>query len=489
MPKLKFQAGDIIKNQIKAHPRCEFFIWDSKIFYNNRTLEQGENTENIYSCTQGPFSGSISGSGFISLHEYNIDRVHDEKFVLAELVDQRHIAWVGPSGDRVLKNNLITPYVMANSDGLGVKFKNISPEDFRSRITDYTETPEASTAEADRWTLAVTGNAVMTSSIHRKFYPEDDCDDNKCRKHIRALRNVINSYAPLSPYFSFQRSDDNARPSLEDRVTYNGETRDFLTHPVNMISIPSIFYGSTIKRGSVNLRYYITGTLIGELRDERQNGTLVQVGPTGSVGSGSTAGVIMYNEGIVLLTGSWDLGNANDDGSGSPRHKLDYKNTNASFSSNAVTSSWLFFGVGANDGTGSQNNGSTSPGAYNRVSASYNFSFQGTTYVPTLTMFAHAPKGKLNYSNNVTYLTHSSAANFRKPRKSNIRYREQTDIKIKNTVSSSVLDATASFGKQTFITKIGIYDEDERLIAIASVAKPVKKLENRDYTFKIKLDI
>ena len=35
MPKSKFQAGDIIKNQIKAHPRCEFFVWDSKIFYNN----------------------------------------------------------------------------------------------------------------------------------------------------------------------------------------------------------------------------------------------------------------------------------------------------------------------------------------------------------------------------------------------------------------------------------------------------------------------
>ena len=479
MPKFKFQAGDIIRNRIKAHPRCEFFIWDSRIFYNNRSLEQGENTDNIFSCTRGPFSGSISGSGFISLYEYNIDRVHDERFFASE-DDQRHHAWISPDGDRVLKNNLITPYVMANSDGVGVKFKNISSEDYRNRITLYEpewDLRDPTTAPAG-WTLAVTGNAVMTSSIHRKFYPEDDCDDNKCRKHIRALRNVINSYTPLSPYFSFQRSDDEARPSLESRITYNGETRDFLSHPVNMISIPSIFYGSTIKRGSVSLKYYLTGTLIGELRDDRQNGTLIQVGPTGSTGSGSTAGVIMYNEGIVLLTGSWELGTS-----------LDYKNTNASFSSNAVTSSWLFFGVGANDGTGSQNNGSTSPGAYNRVSASYNFSFQGTTYVPTLTMFAHAPKGKLNYSNNVTYLTHSSAANFRKPRKSNIRYREQDDIKIKNTVSSSVLGATASFGKQTFITKIGIYDEHERLIAIASVAKPVKKLENRDYTFKIKLDI
>ena len=469
MPKFKFKAGDIIKNQIKAHPRCEFFIWDSKIFYNNRALEQGENTDNIYSCTRGPFSGSVSGSGFISLNEYNIDRVHDELASDATLPG----AYIGPNTDRVTKNNFITPYVMANSDGIGVKFKNISPFDYRTIIADYA---------AGAGSLSVTGSAVMTSSIHRKFYPEEDCDDNKCRKHIRALRNVLNSYATLSPYFAFSGS-------LEERITYQGGPRDFLTNPVNMISVPSIFYGSTIKKGSVSLKYYITGALIGELRDDRQNGTLIQVGPTGSVGSGSTAGVIMYNEGIVLLTGSWDLGNAKDDGSGSPLHKLDYKNTNASFSSNAVTSSWLFFGAGGNDGTGSQNDGSTNPGIYNRVSASYNFSFQGTSYVPTLTMFAHAPKGKLNYTNNMTYLTHSSAANFLEPRKSNIRYLEQSDINIKNTVSSSVLDATASFGKQTFITKIGIYDENERLIAVAAIAKPVKKLENRDYTFKLKMDL
>jgi|10_taG_2_1085330.scaffolds.fasta_scaffold29642_2 hypothetical protein len=486
MPKFKFKPGDIIKNQIKAHPRCEFFIWDSRIFYNNRTLEQGENTDNIFSCTSGPFSGSISGSGFISLYEYNIDRVHDER---TDGTIQRHAAYIGPDTDRVTKNNLITPYIMASSDGVGIKFKNVSPDDYRAVIADYDYVDPSRPLAVGLGSLAITGSAVMTSSIHRTFYPEDDCDDNKCRKHIRSLRNVLGHYVPLSPHFSFQRSDDNARPALEDRVTYNGETRDFLAHPVNMISVPSIFYGSTIKRGSVSLKYYITGTLIGELRDDRQNGTLIQVGPTGSVGSGSTAGIIMYNEGIVLLTGSWDLGNAKEDGSGSPLHKLDYKNTNASFSSNAVTSSWLFFGAGGNDGTGSQNDGSTSPGNYNRVSASYNFSFQGTSYVPTLTMFAHAPKGRLNYSNNVTYLTHSSAGNFRKPKKSNIRFIEQSQVKIKNTVSSSVLDATASFAKQTFISKIGIYDENDRLIAVASVAKPVKKLENRDYTFKIKLDI
>ena len=74
-----------------------------------------------------------------------------------------------------------------------------------------------------------------------------------------------------------------------------------------------------------------------------------------------------------------------------------------------------------------------------------------------------------------------------------------TDFKIKNTVSSSwdVLTSSnipsystnsASFKKQTYISKIGIYDEQKNLIAIAKLAKPIKKTEQDAYTFKLKLD-
>ncbi len=103
-------------------------------------------------------------------------------------------------------------------------------------------------------------------------------------------------------------------------------------------------------------------------------------------------------------------------------------------------------------------------------------------------MFAHAPKGELNYSNNPTYVkcTHDRA---KKPLTSSIGYVEKKDIQIKNTMSSSYADPTASFQKQTFISKIGIYDDDLNLIGVASVAKPVKKLEDRDFTFKLKYDI
>jgi hypothetical protein len=35
---------------------------------------------------------------------------------------------------------------------------------------------------------------------------------------------------------------------------------------------------------------------------------------------------------------------------------------------------------------------------------------------------------------------------------------------------------------------VGIYDKDKNLIAIASLANPVKKTEKRDFMFKLRLD-
>ena len=56
-------------------------------------------------------------------------------------------------------------------------------------------------------------------------------------------------------------------------------------------------------------------------------------------------------------------------------------------------------------------------------------------------------------------------------------------------MSSAYVDPTGSFEKTTYISKIGIYDEDRNLIGLASLAKPVKKTQDRDFTFKLKLDI
>jgi hypothetical protein len=58
----------------------------------------------------------------------------------------------------------------------------------------------------------------------------------------------------------------------------------------------------------LELSFFISGTLIAKIQDINKNGELIQT--TGSSGSGSVAGVVMYNEGFVLLTGSWSLDNS-----------------------------------------------------------------------------------------------------------------------------------------------------------------------------------
>jgi hypothetical protein len=118
---------------------------------------------------------------------------------------------------------------------------------------------------------------------------------------------------------------------------------------------------------------------------------------------------------------------------------------------------------------------------------SYQIDYRGTNYVPVMTMLAHAPKGELNYSNNPTFVRSGQRRKLTPVTGSRI-YREIDTIEAKNTMTSSYADPTGSYQKQTFITKIGLYDDDNNLIAIATLANPVKKLEDLDYTFKLKLD-
>ena len=100
-------------------------------------------------------------------------------------------------------------------------------------------------------------------------------------------------------------------------------------------------------------------------------------------------------------------------------------------------------------------------------------------------MLAHARKGHLNFSNNPTYIKYGQTLD---PITSSIKFREQTTLEIKNITSSSYKNHSASYRRQTYISKIGIYDEKRNLIGIAKVATPVKKTEERDFTFKLKLD-
>ena len=270
-----------------------------------------------------------------------------------------------------------------------------------------------------------------------------------------ALQNVAKKYTTLSPHFIF---DPNQSPT--GKIPSVGTRSLIHDTPINFIFIPSMYYGSTIKKGSVELNYYITGSKIASCADINHNGTLI--GTTGST-SGSVVGLVMYDEGIIMLTSSVKLEEDN--------HGIKYNGYTP------ASGSWLHYATTLNDSDVITYDDT-------QASASYDLSFKGTSYVNSMTMFAHAKKGHLNHSNNPTYRDLEFERN--QITGSGITFAEGTST-IANIVSGSYV--SASFDKTTYISKVHIYDEDGNLIAITSMASPVKKTLEDEFTFKMKLDL
>jgi hypothetical protein len=427
MPLYKFGVGDVFYNQIKAHPSSSFYIYDSSVYLNNKATEPGSFVSNV---------GGIP-TGHVSLFELNVDRAanSDETLVIGH----------SSSGDASLDplrnvpdTGLVYPFVYRGLQKMA--FKSMT----RSQFNAYTDGD------------VLTGSYQMSASIVRSFYNISPNSFFSSNKTGSALRNSVDYAARLGPHY----------------ITSSwGETTG-----VNVIDIPSTFFGSGIKRGSVKLDFYVTGTLMGSLRDKHHNGALIQEsGSESSAEDGQIAGVVLYEEGFIILTGSWNMATALPDTN--VLNDVDFEG-----SSLTSVGNWLRYGMGANDlvtpALESLSNGS----------ASYGLSFAGTHKIPTVTMLAHANRGELNYSNNPTYIEYSVNTASYYPTTGSYFYGEQ-ELTIKNIHSSSYSDPTGSLKKTTYITKVGIYDDKKKLIGIASVAKPVKKTEERDLTFKLKLDI
>ena len=407
MPLYRFSSTDVLHNYIETHPRVEFYVYGGKIYYNNEPEIKGNHTA----------SAKHVPSGHISLYEYNIDKPDAQ--------------------------NKITPFI--SKDGSLNAFSTVTTEKYNKEF-NYGDKIE--------------GSYPMSASITREYYTQGqvrDAEVGSVTGHISALKNTLNHYTYYSRHYEYKST----APEKESLGGWDKGTQE-----LSLISVPSIFYGSSIEKGTVELNFYVTGSLVGKLEDIRKNGELVQTHPPESNGSGSVAGVVLYNEGFLLLTGSWDLsdGTQTQDylGNGSP-----------------VAPKWVHWGVGANDGVGQSSDNIL-------TGSSFELFFNGTNTIPVVTMFARAPIGKLNHSNNPTFL--NANQNLTANTGSQI-YAEPKKLSVKNIVSGAYSDQTASFKKQTYISKIGIYDKNKNLIGIAKLATPIKKTEERELTFKLKIDL
>ena len=415
MPLYKFGAGDVFYNQIKAHPSSSFFIYLGHIYHQNKSAEIGG-------------SSSFAGipTGHVSLYEMNVDREN------APVIGAIGASSSSDTDKNVKNTGFIYPFVYKGLQAMA--FKDMSRSEFaRFDVGDV-----------------LTGSYQMSSSLVRTLYPAG-AGFNDVNATGSALKNSLDFAKRTGQHYDFQ----------------SGSSEE-----TNIIQIPSIFYGSQIKKGSVRLKFYVTGTLTAELQDRHHNGALIQYSGSAhaSANDGETAGVVLYKEGFIILTGSWNL-----EGTAPVLEDKDYINSSVN-----TVPRWTRFAMGANDHLSGNIN-------QNNASASFSIDFAGTEKVPTISMHAHANRGELNYSNNPTYIKFGQTASYH-PVTSSTFYGE-SELNIRSIYSSSYDDPTGSLKKTTYITKVGFYDDKKKLIGIASVAKPVKKTEERDLTFKLKLDI
>jgi|10_taG_2_1085330.scaffolds.fasta_scaffold02402_2 hypothetical protein len=480
----KFGPNDVIVNTMRAHPSCEFLVYDGKVYYNNIPQMSGANTDNIL-CT--------TGSGYVSLYEKNIDRA----FTNTDRI-------IGPSGPGLSSYTASVESAMADSEpnkfvldtGRIYPFliKDSSMQTFKTMRDDIYSSfmvgdiISGSTGSAYEIVYPLPNKPVflgggmgtpkryqypMSASITREFMTgaagiarrgagqRQTCYDLtpgghiipassfKCtpyHRHFWALKNRLDFYGILSEHYRVSSSygDKNLQK-------------------VNLISIPEIFFGSGIKPGTVSLKWYYTGSLAGELRDTKRNGELIEV--SGSSVS-SVAGVVLYDEGFILLTGSWAL---NDE------------SLVLAPGAAADNPKWIYFAVGANDGANQTTIGHSN---FNKIA--FNLSFKGASDTQVVTVFAHAKRGEANYSNNPTYLQYGQT--LLQATSSHV-YEENPNRIIANTVSSSYSGYSASFKRQVYISRIGIYDDNKNLIGVATLSNPILKEEDQDYSFKIRLDI
>ena len=443
----KFGKNDVLINTIKANPRNEFYIYSSSVFYNNRARQQG-----VYSG-----DARVVGTGYLNLYEYNIDKgasgiVYGPSDVAAAG------GFTGPG-----TNLYINPYITKDSSRISLTMTTAS----------LTFSEWGGLFYGDR----LTGSYPQYATIRREFITTPSASsDSKCDERsidcshnysYMSLRPLLDYYGTLSPHYKISSSYGN---------------KD--TQELNLIHVPAIFYGNKIKPGTVSLRWYVTGTLIAELADLKQNGELIQTGngDKSSALSGTVQGVVMYDEGFLLLTGSEDITNAYSFSLRPP--------SDTARSGEKQTPSWKLWGVGARDGItqDSFETDTTAPhetGATFR-SASFGLSFQGESTTETITLYARAPRGQVNYSNNPTFIKHNQK--LLSVTSSHV-YEENKERLLKNIVTSSFGDYEEKFRRQVYISKIGVYDEQKNLIGIATLADPVLKDENQDFVFKLKMDI
>lgn len=368
--------------------------------------------------------------GHISLYELNIDKP-------------------AGAGD----SNMIRPFTKRTSGYLSDAIPKVQQLNAVGEITEYIAVQVAGELVPATASLDADNNVVLAEPLES----EDPMSVEHYLEFLEEneINEVYGSY-PLSSsitprYVEVNESGEIVGDTLKmyahslintinyyKYVSIKYDSTSLFSDDFNIVSIPSVFYGNKIKPGSVKVSYIPpeTGTVTKqEITDSKRNGELHNE-------TGQFCGIVLYNEGFVILSGAGQVLSTD------PEH------------------TWADFGKDIND-------------------VAWSLEFDGVNKIPVLTMFAHARKNELNHSNNPSWLkVRNSPASI-----SDKKYTESSNREIRNISKNELIEAEPVFKKETYISKIAIYDKHKKIIGYAKLARPIRKTEERELTFKLKLDL
>lgn len=436
----KFGENDVFVNTLEAYPETSFYIHSGTVVIDSIPNLVGQNQSNILHVADG----------HISLYEINVDRPSGQEITGTVFADGFRT-----TAGALDQNNYQVQF--DPGDVINIDY-NLSSSIYHYY---YPQAPAGNFDESAQISVDEIQNTSTTPSNGRIIHGYknsllQELPNNSTQLGVPipySIEGVLDRYSFQSPHFKM-------------KTVAPLPVRDLRTAEMAVISIPSIFYGSSIKKGTVELNYYVSGSKIATLRDRGNRGELIQTYSTSSSPvdySGSVAGLVLYNEGVIILTGSWQLGDDNS---------IDYSG------SSDTENKWTHFGSGLHKDISA---------FASLPSASYSIDFQGTTHIPNITMLCNAPYSELNWSNNPTFVNKNSS--YIGTFNSSSNHYVENEVDIANVTHTELVDYVPEQVKETYISKVAIYDEKKNLIGVAKVANPVRKTPDRSYLFKLKLDL
>ena len=248
-----------------------------------------------------------------------------------------------------------------------------------------------------------------------------------------------------------------------NETTLSTPRRRQLHHSVNVFNVPRKFFGEEIYPGSVRIIDNSTSqTLVlvddgyGNMYDTAYSSSYA-AGTPDSNNSGSSVGNVFYQHGLVCIT---DTGSYTDVGlgSGSDGWEIEFENSQTIYEHEyLVIAKKNEFNVPTNKSATFEGSGSDWVGS-------------------NLQYFPEVRQGLEKVSSAYPAIGHYTKYE---------EYQENTLVqptyKLENFVSHSDF--------HTYVTSIGLYNDNDELLAVSKLAKPIKKSKKYDMAFTIRFDL